>query len=146
MSVRFGFAAMLCFLGCATAQTVRFKTTLGDIDVTLAPEAAPQTVQNFLKYMNRGAYNNSIFHRSVPGFVIQAGGFQWVSGGIQTTAADPPVKNEPAISNTSRPPATSPRNSSTRYSGVSGGNFVASPIRLPRLLSTVLNSRSGPAL
>lgn len=100
MSVRFGCVAALCAVGCVSAQTVRFQTNLGDIDVILAPESAPQTVQNFLSYMNKGAYNNSVFHRSVPGFVIQAGGFNYVNGGFQTTPQDPAVRNEPGISNT----------------------------------------------
>jgi uncharacterized protein (TIGR03437 family) len=50
--------------------------------------------------MNRGAYNNSVFHRSVPGFIIQAGGFQWVNGNMQNAPQDPAVRNEPGISNT----------------------------------------------
>ena len=60
-----------------TGPTVRFHTNLGDIDVTLLTTVAPRTVANFLGYVNRGAFNNSIFHRSVPGFVIQGGGYQW---------------------------------------------------------------------
>jgi uncharacterized protein (TIGR03437 family) len=82
------------------AQKVRFQTTLGNIDVDLLPGDAPRTVQNFLNYVNRGAYNNSFFHRSVPGFVIQGGGFRWSANGPSEIPSDPPVVNEYKVSNT----------------------------------------------
>ena len=55
---------------------------------------APGTVQNFRNYVNRGDYDNSIIHRSVPGFIVQGGGF--VVENLQTTdvADDPPIQNE----------------------------------------------------
>lgn len=81
-------------------QTVRFHTTQGDIDVNLLPNAAPKTVANFLNYVNKGAYANSIFHRSVPGFIIQGGGFQLVNHTVTATPADAPVVNEFSVSNT----------------------------------------------
>lgn len=83
-----------------SAQTVRFATSLGNIDVNLAPESAPATVQNFLNYVNKGAYNNSFIHRSVPGFIIQGGGYTFINGGVGTIPQDPPVVNEYKISNT----------------------------------------------
>ena len=83
----------------AFAQTVRFQTNLGNIDVTLAPESAPATVENFLNYVNRGAFRNSFFHRSVPGFIIQGGGYQF-EGGVKEIPSDPAVRNEYKISNT----------------------------------------------
>jgi uncharacterized protein (TIGR03437 family) len=73
-----------------TGSTVRFHTNVGDIDVQLTPDAAPLTVANFRAYMNAGSYNNSVFHRSVPGFIIQGGGFQVANGfqiGTATTTA-----------------------------------------------------------
>ena len=82
------------------APTIRFRTNLGDIDVTMIPTSAPKTVANFLSYMNKGAYNNSIFHRSVPGFIIQGGGFQLQNSSRVETPADPPVVNEFRVSNT----------------------------------------------
>lgn len=88
------------FCQVAPAQTVRFQTNLGDIEVTLLPESAPQTVQNFLRYVNRGAYNNSFFHRSVPGFIIQGGGYQFVNNAPVPIPSDPPVRNEYRVSNT----------------------------------------------
>ena len=78
-----------------------FHTTLGDISVQLYPDVAPQTVANFLRYVNAGAYNKSLIHRSVPGFIIQGGGYQVKSGtSITTIPANPPVVNEFHLSNT----------------------------------------------
>ena len=83
----------------AQDPTIRLKTTLGDIDVTLLQSVAPNTVNNFLKYMNRGAFNNTMFHRSVRGFIIQTGGWTYNSQFIKIPA-DAPVRNEYQISNT----------------------------------------------
>jgi uncharacterized protein (TIGR03437 family) len=81
---------------------VRFSTSLGDMDVVLLPQYAPLTVANFMNYVSRGAYNNSFFHRSVAGFVIQGGGFAWQNGQPQAIPQDPPVRNEFRVSNTRR--------------------------------------------
>lgn len=83
----------------ATGPTVRFDTSLGNIDVLLLPGSAPATVQNFLNYVRRGTYNNSIFHRSVPGFIIQGGGFTFSGGTFRALPQDPPVRNEFRTSN-----------------------------------------------
>ncbi len=106
MKVRSGIslATLLIFGSVVEAQTVtgplvRFRTSLGDIDVLLLPASAPQTVDNFLRYVNRGAYNNSIFHRSVPGFIIQAGGFQWLNGRVADAPEEGPVRNEYSLTN-----------------------------------------------
>jgi uncharacterized protein (TIGR03437 family) len=58
------------------------------------------TVANFLSYLNAGAYTNTIIHRSVPGFVIQGGGFQLQNGSVVTTPTNAPVVNEFNVSNT----------------------------------------------
>ncbi len=86
------------------ATTVRLQTTLGAIDVSLYDAAAPRTVANFLGYVNRGAYRNSFFHRSVPGFIIQGGGFIWsdLAGNVVGVAADAPVVNEFSASRSNR--------------------------------------------
>jgi cyclophilin family peptidyl-prolyl cis-trans isomerase len=77
-----------------------FDTTLGTIPVQLTPATTPKTVANFLNYVNKGAYANSIVHRSVPGFVWQAGGFRLNSSpGIEATPTDAPVRNEFGASN-----------------------------------------------
>ena len=80
----------------ANGTTVRMQTSLGDIDIELFDTAAPQTVNNFLHYVASGAYRNTFIHRSVPGFIVQGGGFSWNSttnqyGGV---AQNPPVANE----------------------------------------------------
>lgn len=54
---------------------VKFETTKGDILIELYPEKAPKTVDNFLAYVKNGFYDGTIFHRIIPGFVVQGGGF-----------------------------------------------------------------------
>lgn len=79
--------------------TVRFHTDLGDIDVALLKDVAPNTVANFLNYVNRGAYDTSFFHRSPPNFVIQGGGYTFANGQAVAIPQDPPVVNEFHVSN-----------------------------------------------
>lgn len=55
--------------------SVRLETTMGDIVVELDRGRAPVTANNFLRYVLAGAYNGTIFHRVVPGFVVQGGGY-----------------------------------------------------------------------
>lgn len=55
---------------------VTLKTNLGDIELELDAEKAPISVENFLSYANDGHYNGTIFHRVIPGFMIQGGGFE----------------------------------------------------------------------
>ena len=81
------------------AQTLRFHTNVGDIDVNLLPGSAPKTVANFLNYVNQGKYNNSIIHRVVPGFVIQGGGYVLQSTTPVAIIANPAVPNEFSQSN-----------------------------------------------
>jgi peptidyl-prolyl cis-trans isomerase A (cyclophilin A) len=80
----------------SSATSVRLETALGNIDIALFDTAAPQTVANFLAYVRNGAYNNSFFHRSVPRFVMQSGGYIWneTSGGVKNITAGSPVINE----------------------------------------------------
>ncbi|MDQ6912954.1 MAG: peptidylprolyl isomerase [Verrucomicrobiota bacterium] len=79
---------------------VRFQTELGNIDVVLLQDVAPNTVANFLNYQSRGAYDGSFIHRSPPNFVVQGGGYKYVSGNVYTIPTDPPVANEFHVSNT----------------------------------------------
>ena len=53
--------------------TAVIETTLGSIEFELLDDAAPKTVENFVTLANKGFYSNVIFHRVVPGFVIQGG-------------------------------------------------------------------------
>ncbi|SEA38849.1 peptidylprolyl isomerase [Paraburkholderia sartisoli] len=59
----------------AAHPSVLLKTSEGDIRVELFPEKAPKTVANFLDYVKSGQYNGTIFHRVIPGFMIQGGGY-----------------------------------------------------------------------
>jgi peptidyl-prolyl cis-trans isomerase A (cyclophilin A) len=98
--------ALVCLpLSRASAQEVIdvtcFDTSLGEFCLRLFPEDAPQTVANFLKYVNDGDYNNTFIHRSVSNFVIQGGGFTFQDGyGPREVPKDPPVVNEFKRSNT----------------------------------------------
>ena len=70
---------------------VLFSTNLGDIKIELYPDKAPVTVKNFLSYVDAGFYDGTIFHRVVPGFVIQGGGF---TAEMKPKDTEPPIKNE----------------------------------------------------
>ena len=70
---------------------IRFETSLGDFTVELLPDEAPQTVENFLRYVDESFFDGTLFHRVVPGFVIQGGG---LTSGFQSKTTHPPVKNE----------------------------------------------------
>jgi cyclophilin family peptidyl-prolyl cis-trans isomerase len=79
-------------------------TSVGAIDILLYDAAAPRTVANFLTYVNSGAYLNSFVHRSVPGFVIQGGGFVWddATNNVVKVPANPPLVNEFSASRSNR--------------------------------------------
>ncbi|PMS30126.1 peptidyl-prolyl cis-trans isomerase A (cyclophilin A) [Trinickia symbiotica] len=59
----------------AAHPQVLLKTSDGDIRLELYPDKAPKTVANFLDYVKSGQYNGTIFHRVIPGFMIQGGGY-----------------------------------------------------------------------
>jgi peptidyl-prolyl cis-trans isomerase B (cyclophilin B) len=73
--------------------TVRLNTTLGSITLELDSQRAPGTVENFLRYVRSGHYNNTLFHRVINGFMIQCGGFE---PGMRQKSADKPIPNEAA--------------------------------------------------
>ena len=82
------------------ATIVRIETNQGTIDVNLYDNGTPQTVVNFLAYVNNGDYSNSIIHRSVPGFIIQGGGFAYNGGWPPVNVfTNAPVINEPVYAN-----------------------------------------------
>jgi len=68
-----------------------FTTTLGDIKIELMEKEAPITVENFKKYVSDGFFDGTIFHRVIPGFVIQGGG---MTPDMMDKATRPPIKNE----------------------------------------------------
>lgn len=73
------------------APVVSFDTSMGTIELTLNAEKAPASVENFLQYVEQNHYNGVIFHRVIPGFMIQGGGFTSEMQQLDTHA---PVKNE----------------------------------------------------
>ena len=63
----------------------------GVITLELDAAKAPKSVENFLAYVNKGHYNNTVFHRVIPGFMVQGGGFE---PGMTQKASDAPIENE----------------------------------------------------
>jgi cyclophilin family peptidyl-prolyl cis-trans isomerase len=82
-----------------SGQVAQFDTVTGKINVELLAGDAPLTVANFLNYVNRGAYTNCIIHRSVPGFIIQGGGYFLQNNSLSAVSVDAPVRNEFKLSN-----------------------------------------------
>jgi peptidyl-prolyl cis-trans isomerase B (cyclophilin B) len=70
---------------------VILHTSMGDIGIALDADDAPRTVENFLEYVKSGHYDNTLFHRVIPNFMIQGGGF---APGMQQKATRAPVANE----------------------------------------------------
>ena len=66
-------------------------TGYGVITLELDAAKAPKSVENFLAYVNKGHYNNTIFHRVIPGFMVQGGGFE---PGMTQKGTDAPIENE----------------------------------------------------
>ena len=83
-----------------TGQIAQIDTVRGKFNIELLATDAPKTVTNFLSYVNKGAYTNTLFHRSVPGFVIQAGGYGVVGSSISLIPQDAQVVNEFKVPNT----------------------------------------------
>ncbi|AXW86171.1 peptidylprolyl isomerase [Lonsdalea britannica] len=76
----------------ATASThVLLTTTAGNIELALDDQKAPESVKNFVSYVDSGFYNGTIFHRVIPGFMAQGGGF---TSDLKQKATQPPIKNE----------------------------------------------------
>ena len=84
----------------ALATKVVFETSEGSIEVNLFDNGTPKTVENFLSYVNDGSYNDTIIHRSVPGFITQGGGFSFEGSlNLNKLPTKPSVINEPIYSN-----------------------------------------------
>jgi len=96
----FTISVLLALPVNAMADSVLVETALGDIEIELLTQDAPKTVANFLRYVDNYKYYKSFIHRSVPGFVIQGGGFTF--NGVNPVGIIPfdPVVNEFKISNT----------------------------------------------
>lgn len=72
---------------------VKLHTNHGVITLQLDAEKAPNTVKNFIDYVNSGFYTNTVFHRVIPNFMIQGGGFE---PGMKQKTTKAPIKNEAA--------------------------------------------------
>ncbi len=78
---------------------VKVRILLADgrkIDVALYPSVAPESVKNFLKYADDKFYDGLCFHRVIPGFMIQGGGFEWKDG-LSPRKGRAPIKGEFAV-------------------------------------------------
>lgn len=82
------------------ATIVEFQTSLGNFKVNLHDETTPKTVENFLKYVTDGDFDNTIIHRTVDDFIIQGGGARF-EGTLPPTwiDTDSNIQNEPVYSN-----------------------------------------------
>ena len=87
---------LLASIGVATANSgdkvmVEMHTSKGLITLELDAEKAPVTVANFIEYVNSGHFDGTIFHRVIPGFVIQGGGLE---SGMKEKPTQAPIENE----------------------------------------------------
>lgn len=92
-----GLAALLP--SAVFATTVQFQTVMGDITVELFDESTPQTVANFLRYVDEQKFNDTLIHRSVNNFVIQGGGYIYTDIGTERISTYDAVINEPVFAN-----------------------------------------------
>jgi cyclophilin family peptidyl-prolyl cis-trans isomerase len=70
---------------------IEFKTSLGDFSIELFPTEAPISSENFQSYVDAGYFDGTIFHRVIPGFMLQGGGF---TADMQQKKTKEPIKNE----------------------------------------------------
>ncbi len=90
-SVAILFALLIAPAALAANPKVEIKTSLGAVVIELYPENAPKTVENFLQYVKDGFYDGTIFHRVIPGFMAQGGGF---TPNFQQKPVRPAIRNE----------------------------------------------------
>lgn len=96
MKIRGRFLSLLTLLVLsfpllAANPQVLIKTSLGDMTLELDQEKAPESVKNFLRYVDEGFYNGTIFHRVINSFMIQGGGF---TPDMQRKRTYDPIRNE----------------------------------------------------
>jgi len=94
ISLAFAIAMLIVSGSSAIAggnPQVRITTNMGIIEIQLDEENAPQTVANFLRYVKEGYYSGTIFHRVIPNFMIQGGGF---SEHMRKKPTHAPIMNE----------------------------------------------------
>jgi cyclophilin family peptidyl-prolyl cis-trans isomerase len=91
--VLLGVAVSVYALAADKNPVVVMDTSMGPIKIELLQDKAPTTVQNFLAYVDDKFYDGTIFHRIIPGFMIQGGGFE---PGMHQKSTKTPIKNESA--------------------------------------------------
>ena len=91
ISVLVTFATAGVDMAAAANPKVEMETTKGKFVIELFPEKAPDTVKNFLNYVDTKCYDGTIFHRVIPKFMIQGGGF---TADMKRKPAGAPIKNE----------------------------------------------------
>ncbi|MCC4265027.1 peptidylprolyl isomerase [Oceanimonas baumannii] len=84
-------AGLLSATSALAGPKVELVTSLGNLEIELNEEAAPKTVANFLRYVDDGSYKGTLFHRLIPGFVVQGGGFD---SDYERLPTYDPVQNE----------------------------------------------------
>ncbi|MCK9388403.1 MAG: peptidylprolyl isomerase [Sulfuritalea sp.] len=87
----FIFAFLFCSVAFAANPQVELKTSQGTLVIELYQDKAPKSVENFLQYARDGFFNGTIFHRVIPDFMIQGGGF---SPDMKQKDARAPIQNE----------------------------------------------------
>ncbi len=85
------FLFLVSFSVFGANPVVIMDTSMGTLEIELNQDKAPETVKNFLAYVNDGFYNGTIFHRVINGFMIQGGGFE---EGMKEKKTKSPIKNE----------------------------------------------------
>jgi cyclophilin family peptidyl-prolyl cis-trans isomerase len=86
--------------GSAVQLTVRLGTQTANLYLSLYDATTPLTVANFKAYITSGAFSSNFFHRAIPGFILQSGGFKLNGNNLAYVPTFPPILNEPGISNT----------------------------------------------
>jgi peptidyl-prolyl cis-trans isomerase A (cyclophilin A)/peptidyl-prolyl cis-trans isomerase B (cyclophilin B) len=84
-------ALLASFAASAAGPQVEMKTSLGTVVIELYPDKAPLTVENFLQYVKDRHYDGTVFHRVIPGFMVQGGGY---GPDFSEKVARKPVRNE----------------------------------------------------
>lgn len=83
----------------AANPVVNVDTNMGDFKLELYPDKAPRSVENFLKYVNDGSYVGTQFHRVIPGFVVQGGGFDTEMNQLPTSYGEVINESKNGLSN-----------------------------------------------